>query len=244
MKILSRFSFCVLCAAFSLFLTTGYVHSAEGDNAEDTEVVLSLEEARALIEELPTYIDATSGTVPEETGLSFYDIYSRQIAFRENTKAFRASLEARRENYKKIYIDKRDAYKVALDKIYKAEIAAYQEEISSKGQNDEADGSDSPEITEEGDDILDENGEVEPQEADVEAGNAQSEGGLKEEEIPPKHGEEETVKKKVVTSDDAPDFNPSDLSNEEDDEWNDADDMPVDEDVSNEEPMAGDAAAE
>ncbi len=230
MKILSRVSLFVLGAAFSLFLTTGYVQAAEDDKSEKA---LSLDEVKALIEGLSTYGDATAGVVPEETGLSFYDIYARQIAYRDNTKAFRASLEARREKYKDIYIDKRNASKDVMEKVYKAEIAAYQKELASQGEVSKEEGvkeakSGMSETEEPNEELEDTSGEVE---------EADSEGALIEEAIPPKNGEEEKVKKKVVTSDDAPDFDPSDLSDEEDDEWSDE---AAGQSVADEEPMAGD----
>jgi hypothetical protein len=225
MKILSRISLFVLGAAFSLFLTTSYVAAADDDQAEK---VLSPEEVRTLIDGFPTVDDATAGTVPVETGLGFYDIYSRQIAFRENTKAYRASLEARRENYKKIYFDKRENYKENLNKIYRAETAEALKNKDAKGNSPE------------GDDIKEAKFEMEgaasesdeSKDYDSSAVNSDKNGkSLKEEDIPPKEGEEGVVKKKVVTSDDAPEFDPADLPDEDewsDDEWSDDTTEPAD----------------
>lgn len=229
MGILSRVLFLILISSFSVTFTSFTALAEGGNSAVDEgheEKVMSLEEAKALIDSLGSGKDATKGSVRTDTEIEFYDIYSRQIAFRENTKDFRESLEQRRENYKKVYIDLREDYKKNMEAIYRAEIAAYQEEIMNKS-------GDVPE-----DDAGEEVAEFEMEDSDM-AGDevsdtemeAQEHGGLKEEEIPVSEEEEGHVKKKVVTSDDAPDFNPEDLAGEEDDSVWDEDDAFSDEEL-------------
>ncbi|MGH1456138.1 MAG: hypothetical protein ACRBDI_05105 [Alphaproteobacteria bacterium] len=210
MKFLSRMSCLAMVLAFSSIISAGYANAAD---EQVSEKPVSMDEVQRLISELPTAKDATSGTVPVDVGDGIYDIYARQIAYRESVKAFRKSLDDRRENYQSSYIDKKKNYQNLIDKIYKAEIAAYKKNL---GKETMAENKNIGEVVAE---VADVDGEVldAPQVSEtdnVDGGESSTEGdgGLKEADVPPKEGEEGKVKKKVVTSDDAPDFNPADVS--------------------------------
>ncbi len=212
MKFLSRLSFFAAVLAFSSILSTGYALSAGKDNGERA---LSLDEVQSLISELGTGGDATAGTVPVDVDSASYDIYARQIAYRENVKAFRQSLDERRENYQSSYIDQKTAYQSLMEKVYKAEIAAYQKSLGKEKPSKKksigqvvAEVSDAPDMSDAGADDAD--------------AVAENDEGLKEADIPPQEGEEGKVKKKVVTSDDAPDFDPADVEGGADEEPSDA----------------------
>lgn len=231
MFFLSRVSFFILCAAFSFLAFTSASFASEDKKKEKP---LSLEEVRVLIDELGTGGDATKGPVPVNSELDLYDIYARQIAYRENSKEFRASLEERRENYKKAYVQQRDDYKALMEKIYRAEIAAYQKDMNKKKKDSDEMKKDAPsgmkKVAEKPADK-----KMSPKEpgsvSDSEDMQGEEKADLKEQEIPSEDGEEEDVKRKVVTSEDAPDFDPSDLPVEDEGD----NDAVVDEEVPAEE---------
>ncbi len=201
-------------ALYTLILSLAplsYVYADSSETTDDTP--LTLEEAQSLIDTMRGARDATSGVVKEEVPQKFYDIYGRQAQFRENAKKFRAMLEARRTSFRKPQLKALDDYRDVLEKLYAAEMADYQNKLS---KSDDEDGS------MEEKDAMHKNvsvDEIEPKmsEEDMEdmASNdtdtsSDDGGGLKEEPIP-NDVEEDGTKKKVVTSEDAPDFDPSDL---------------------------------
>lgn len=174
--------------------------------AEDTkkpaadEEVLNLDEAKALIESSPAAKDAIKGTVPEDVSQNYYDIHARQIAYRENVKEYRASLEARRESFARPQYNALERYRETIAKVYAAE-----GEAAAKARADVKDVKKKKEI-----DYSKEKPAIKDE--DVAVADIEEEGGLTEKPIPSDpEVEEGAPKKKVVTSEDAPDFDPSDL---------------------------------
>lgn len=201
-------------ALYTLILSLAplsYVYADDHDAMDDAP--LSLEEARSLIDSMPGADYATSGSVEEAVPQDYYDIYGRQIQFRENAKKFRAMLEARRKSFRAPQLNSLDEYRSVLNKLYEAEMVDYQNNLSKledeDGAMEEKDAMHKnvsvdkikPKMSEEDMEDMASN--------DVES-SEDEDGGLKEEPIP-NDIEEDGTKKKVVTSDDAPDFDPSDL---------------------------------
>ncbi len=179
-------------------------YSYANDGAE--EQVLSLEDAKELINSEPEAKDATKGTVPDTNLTRYYDIRARQLAYRENVKDYRASLERRRVSYSKPQFEAAQNYRDTIAKVYIAEIeAAAKARAEGSESYDDHDNKTRDYSTEEPaiiDADLAANGEDSSQDAP----------GLTEKPIPADpDAEEGAPQKKVVTSKDAPDFDPSEL---------------------------------
>lgn len=211
MKFYTRVAF--LIVAFAAFpLPSSYADDGQNDKKDE---VLTLEEAGELIEALPTASDAVTGVVSTDRS-GFYDIYGRQVAFRESAKALRASLDERRENFETPRVKSIEGYRDTVKKVYISETAAYQGGLDNG--SDEEMGMDSDEndnvviSTNVSDDA--ENSEN-PPETDDEVANAdgQDDDGseLVEKPIPSDDMSEGAPKKKVVMPEDAPDFDPANL---------------------------------
>ncbi len=183
---------------------------AQDDDTAAEEEVLSVDEAHALIKDMEGAADATDAKIPTESQVPFYDLLGRQVAYRENAKEFRGMIEERRDSFQAPQEEKLIAYRKLLDKIYAAEMADFQQNLKDQADEDTADESPVDEdrmAKAENKDYDD----IEPKIADEDmSASDEHDGGLKEEPIPG-NVEEEGVNKKVVTSDDAPDFDPSDL---------------------------------
>lgn len=162
-----------------------------------SDAVLSLEGAKDLIANLPTAKDAVSGPVPETPKAQMYDIYGRQLAFRENAKELRASLEARRVNFETPRVDVLERYRESQEKIYAAESKAYQDELASADVNIDED------VADESEDKPEEDGPA------IDAVDPEI---LKEQIIPT--DKDDNVIKKVISPGDAPEFDPQVLDEE------------------------------
>ncbi len=183
------------------------------------ETVMTLEEVQEFIYSLPAAKDAIDIPVSEEASWQkIYDIYSRQIAYRESAKKLRASLEARQESFAEPRTKIINAYKENLKKVYAAERAAYQESLASDKKNSKKtastmkkSGDDEEKIKSSTASETDEDGKKEKvASAPKPKKQAPEEDiGLKEQEIPTTA--EEGKKKKVITAENAPDFDPSNL---------------------------------
>ena len=202
MKFFTRVAF--LFVAFAAFpLSFSYAEDAENPAEE-----LTLDEAKILIDSLPTAHDVVSGTVPTKTQ-GFYDIYGRQIAFREGAKELRASLDERRENFEEPRVKAIDGYRSTVKQVYAAESVDYQ----SKAE----DGSDEDAVAVEKEDAMAVNVEAEDMPASdeeivsIDDAQDEEEPGLVEKPIPSDDDSEGAPKKKVVMPDDAPEFDPADL---------------------------------
>ncbi len=201
-------------ALYALVLTLVPLSYTYADDAmmDEEEEVLSLQEAAELVNSLGTADDAVGGTVSGSID-GYYDLYARQLSFREKSKVFRGSIEVRRESFE--YAERVPAleqYKDVQEKVFKAETAAYQEAL--KAAEDEEAGNmemESEEKSKKKKEMV-----VVP---DVVASNdddTSDNGDIILKEIPVPEGDDDMdaeadVKKKVVTSDDAPDFDPSNL---------------------------------
>ncbi len=190
----------LLSFLFSLTLPIHAVFSA--DDMVEVEDVLTLDEAQDLIRNLPTASDAVSGVVSTDVDQQYYDLHARQLQYRENVKELRASLDERRENFVKPQVEALEQYRDVVDKVYAAETQAYQDELALQGEQKDEDLEGMAE-NENDDEPVD----VVP-DMDV---DSEEDTGLTEQEIPQQDGEDSSIKKKVVTSDDAPDFDPSGL---------------------------------
>ncbi len=115
----------------------------ETSNSEIEEVendkVLNLEEVKALIESIPTSSDAVKGTVSTDIDNEYYDIYGRSLAFRESAKELRASIDERRAVFEVPRIEILELYRYSKEKVYAAEMAAYNEGESNTPEADDGD---------------------------------------------------------------------------------------------------------
>jgi len=170
--------------------TTG--RSTKKKGSENNAKTMSPEQAKALVFSKSTAKDAVSGTVSEDSGMKYYDIRARQMAYRENAKDLRASLEARRVNFEAPRLQTIEDFRETQPKVYEAESAAYQKSLK-----------DGPKKK-----TMMKNVKTPSEKADVPKKDGVSDGGVKERDVP---SSDEGVKKKVITSDDAPDFDPSNL---------------------------------
>ena len=203
MKTLAR----IACISLILpFISAPYSFAEE---SEKDAAPLSAQAAKDLIASMPGAKDATSGSVEQEVPQDFYDSYGRQLQYRENVKEFRSMLEARRESFTTPHVTAKSRYRDNLAKVYKAESAVYQDTLvkedgagkasvsSEKMKNEESMDSEDSGLVDVVDDIFDTSDENE---------------GLKEEvvssDVDVSDGE---AMKKVITSDDAPEFDPADL---------------------------------
>ena len=210
MKFYTRVAF--LAVAFAaLPLSFSYA-----DDANSSAEELTLDEAKALINSLPTARDVVSGTVSTEAP-GFYDIYGRQISFRESAKDLRASLDERRENFSAPSMKALEGYRGTVTQVYEAETSAYQDSLGS--EEDAAakkDDEDSMAVSVEVFDDAAENAEDTSASDEEEVASSddtqdEEEPGLMEKPIPSDSDEEGMPKKKVVMPDDAPEFDPANL---------------------------------
>jgi hypothetical protein len=162
--------------------------------SEDPDRPPTLEEAKAALDALPGSKHATKGTVPLSKNNEVYDMYGRQLAYREGAKAYRESLDKRREAFAKPRTDRIDAYNKTREMIYAAETAEYQRKLNE--EREEMKASEAHKLP---------TGEV--YDAVVEDGLAE-EIGLKEQRIPT----DPSQRKKVVTAGNAPAFDPARLN--------------------------------
>ncbi len=177
-------------------------YAAEGATSwdgGDEEKVYSVEEAKGMIDALPTAGDAIKGEVKQNASDEYYDIHGRQLAYRENAKELRDSLDARREIFEKPRLDVIDRHRDVVGKVYAAEMAAYQEKTSE--------GDDTIMVI--SDDIIKNNEKTVAVKSDVVEDSTAVE--VIEKTIPVKEGDDPSVRRKVVMPDNAPDFDPSNL---------------------------------
>ncbi|MGH1404639.1 MAG: hypothetical protein ACRBDL_10390 [Alphaproteobacteria bacterium] len=198
-----------------------YAHNKK----KEKEKPLTLEEAQDLINSLPTAKDAIGGTVKiESSWQKYYDFYGRQIAYRERVKELRASLEARRVSFEEPRTPVIERYRETLEKVYAAETAAYQEDVSQSGKpvtkkrkkrKSKNNYPTKEDVRKAKEAKKDKNSTSAPEVEDermaaVDSDVRDDDVGLKEQDVPAQEGDED-VKKKVVTSEDAPEFDPSNL---------------------------------
>lgn len=201
----------------------GAVHNQdpEGENVQvpEEDPILTLEEAKMLIATRRGAKDATSEVV-KDFSLEFYDLYSRQLQYRENAKEFRAMLETRRYSYQRPYVETRDDFNYVRRKVYEAEREAYQAEIEALNKALSAQAVKNDEQGIKKDENIKKVSMPAPDEPVKDYVGAESEGreagddapGIQERDIP----QDETAKadagnKKVIVPADAPDFDPADL---------------------------------
>tara|TARA_R110001592_G_scaffold29350_10_gene106669 strand:- start:50121 stop:50819 length:699 start_codon:yes stop_codon:yes gene_type:complete len=211
MKNLTRVAFYTLVL---VLVPLSYTFAANDDDGvismgEADDEVLSVEDAQALIDERSTAKDALGGTVPGPSK-EYYDIYSRQLSFREKSKVYRSSIDSRRVEFEEPRTKIIHIYKDIQSKVFSAETAAYQASLS-----DDKSPEDSVVVDEDVVSAMKETIEV-PDVVDSPEAMPEEEHTLKEIDVPEHvtdEGDEQEleVKKKVVTSDDAPAFDPENL---------------------------------
>ncbi|MBI1300741.1 MAG: hypothetical protein GC137_03690 [Alphaproteobacteria bacterium] len=172
---------------------------------EEDDRVLTMEEAQELIYQRPAANDAIKGGEVPLSELGIYNIYARQLAYRESARKFRASLEARRESFEAPRTAVVEEHREIVDKVYAAESAAFQK--AQKNGSDQNEESRSAMIEENQQEAKKDNLEKMDM-AKTDISDDEYEGNLKELPIP---SEDETVNRKVVTDPEAPDFDPSKL---------------------------------
>lgn len=204
MKSLTRVA---LYALVMSIVPLSYTYADDAMVTEEEEEPLSLEEAAALINQRKTASDAIGGMVSGSIE-GYYDIYSRQLSFREKTKVFRGSIEVRREQFEGERLPALNTYKDIREDVYRAETAAYQDAIRAAEEEEYGMMEDEEETTKK-------KKSMEPEMVSYDPDEPAEEEGASVKEIPvPQDAEAEgdpEVKKKVVTSDDAPDFDPENL---------------------------------
>lgn len=205
MKFYTRVAFLFVAFA-ALPLSFSYA-----DDAEKPAKELTLEETKALIASLPTAGDVVTGAVSTKAQ-GFYDIYGRQVAFRESAKKLRTSLDERRENFETPRVKAIDGYRGTVTQVYAAESADYQANLGDSADEDDAaavkkDEKDSVTVSVEVSDDAENAEEV----ASSDDTQEEEEPGLMEKPIPSDSDEEGMPKKKVVMPDDAPEFDPANL---------------------------------
>ncbi|MCK5374296.1 MAG: hypothetical protein KAJ40_03345 [Alphaproteobacteria bacterium] len=213
MKTLTRVAFYALAFGFvpcSYSYAQNSVDPAQDMTAKDVAVdlenqdePLTLEEADHAIAALPGAKDAVKGPIDTHVDGNVYDIYGRQLSYREGSKEFRTSIETRRDNFAEPRAVLIEQYEETRDKVYAAETAAYQQNISeTELTHDKAEKQIPVAITEQP--------KFEAPAVEV----TESEGvGLKEQEIPEGKSEAgaQLIKRKVITAEDAPKFDPAKL---------------------------------
>lgn len=200
-------------ALYALVLTLVPLSYTYADDAmmDEEEEVLSLQEAADLINSLSTAKDAIGGTVGDPYQ-DYYDMHARQLSYREKTKVFRASIDVRRVEFEVPRTPLIEQYKDVQNKVFKAETAAYQEAL--RAHEDESMGGmgmDPEKKSKKKKEMV-----VVPDVVASNDGDVSDNGDIILKEIPVPEGDDDMdaeadVKKKVVTSDDAPDFDPSNL---------------------------------
>lgn len=213
----AAFGLCVFSPSFS------YADDHKDMDEAEEERVLSPEEAKELIMSTPEADDATSGKVPDTKLKRYYDIRARQLAYRESVKEYRASLEARRKSYSAPQTAAAENYRETIAKLYASESKAAAEERAraeneeklkaQKGENIKAKLRAKLEENKKKKEGTDDQPVVEEDRVAVNTTDGSDEEvGITEQPIPSDgEVEEGAPKKKVVTSDDAPDFDPANL---------------------------------
>lgn len=170
---------------------------------EDDGGVLTLEEAQALIYERPAANDAIGGGEVPLSDLGIYNIYARQLAYRESAKKFRASLEARRVSFEEPRTAVVEEHREIVDKVYEAESAAFQKSLEEGDDSKEK-----PRMIEQRQEQAKQENVEKMDMAKTDMSDNDTSESLKEMPVP---SDDETVRRKVVTDPEAPDFDPSKL---------------------------------
>ncbi len=139
MKFFTRVAFYFLIIGLFL-IPLSYSYADGGDVSDEEEEILTLQEAAALVNSRDTAKDAVGGDVGSAY-VEYYDLYSRQLSFREKSKIFRASLESRRVAFEAPRSELMDEHKEIERKVFAAETAAYQaylQEMSEEGTEDDS----------------------------------------------------------------------------------------------------------
>lgn len=184
-----------------------------------------LQEVKAEVMGAPTASSALSGRVNENPSVGIYDMYSRQLAFRENAKDLRQSIENRRDNFEKPRVVYLDEYRERMKKVYDAESAVYQKDLKSetssakkKKKTDRKTRAKAKRLKmkKEAEAVAarrrSKNSSESP--SSQEKGHmhhANDTDGLQEHDIPQGSVGDKKPKRKVITSHDAPDFDPGNL---------------------------------
>ncbi len=203
MSILARaiiFSF--ICTILPLSIS--YAQENKADEAINEEEILSLEQAKELIFKDNSAKDAVGGTVKPSPKNKYYDIYMRQLAYRENAKEFTKSIKERQVAFEEPRIEAIKEHDAIVEKVYVAESADYQKNLEESSNEDKLENTQKNKIS---------ISEASSNSSTANTNNASPDtktGVLKEEIIPPQNGDEEKIKK-VITSEDAPDFDPANL---------------------------------
>ena len=210
---------------FALSLAAFPVSYSYADERAASADVLSLEQALDLVNALGTADSAVGGEVPNPEH-SIYDMYARQLSFREKSKTFRQSIDVRRASFEEPRTGIIHQAKDIQSKIFEAENAASKssQDVSKKDamkMEKEAMAMDKETMEKEMMFSEEDDGMIEiPHGQNEKAAMMESEADdamLKEQEIPEDSSlddegmDEDVTKRKVITSEDAPDFDPSDL---------------------------------
>ncbi|MFP4386005.1 MAG: hypothetical protein ACLFP8_03495 [Alphaproteobacteria bacterium] len=176
--------------------------------AFDEEMPEGLKEARGVLNSFPSTKDAVTGTIDTTPIDDPYDIYMRQLAYREGAKKYRASLEARREKFAAPREKLINRYHRVRDGLYAAEASVYQTAVSErKAEGGKPAAASKPKAGSSSSEDAGRSQAVED--------NIQEKTGLTERKIPggSERGEQ-VVQRKVITSEDAPSFDPAKLGEE------------------------------
>ncbi len=207
MKFFTRVAFYFLIIGLFL-IPLSYSYADGGDVSDEEEEILTLQEAAALVNSRDTAKDAVGGDVGSAY-VEYYDLYSRQLSFREKSKIFRASLESRRVAFEAPRSELMDEHKEIERKVFAAETAAYQaylQEMSEEGTEDDS-GDDRQVIS------VKDGKAVEAKAGKAVEAKAQASGEephVKEISIT-ENEPNGRVKKNIYMPEDAPDFDPENL---------------------------------
>lgn len=171
---------------------------------EESDEPLTLDEAKELIKTQPGAKDAIGGEIETKVPQELYDIYGRQLAYRENAKLFRKSLNERRKNFEKPHEEMVDRYHSVRDKVYEAETAAYQAALDDETPQDLAPTKELNVATEKTEEHIKETHQPVEQ-------APLSEKELKEQKVLGTSwgkNEDIAVRRKIITAKDAPAFDP------------------------------------
>lgn len=188
MNIFARVALCAM--AFNVALSSY-------SDAQEPMGTPSIEEAREALENLPGSKDAVKGPVNKEVNVEAYDIYGRQLSYREGAKEYRKSIDKRRKNFARPREELIENYQKTRDMIYAAETVEYQESFNKQREDKVREGR-AREL---------------PVDADVGEIDLQEEEAveLKEQKIPGS-SKMQAARRTVVTTKDAPDFDPARLN--------------------------------
>ncbi len=179
----------------TLPLSLSYAQENKAESA-DEEKILSLDEARELIFQASSAEDAIAGTVATDKEFEYYDIHARKNAYRENTKEFAASIKQRQIDFDAPRVAAVQANVLRIEQISKAESTDYNKIEEEDTQN-----------LEDSEDANEDN--IENKAPLEEDDNKEIGKTLVEKSVPSKEGD--TTNKKVIISDDSPDFDASNL---------------------------------